>query len=332
MTADDDDPSATTIGVVGLGLLGRGIAACFLGYGMKVVGYARRQATHDEAEDYIDNAIGELVRHAVVNSSAPEQWRERYTPALDYEDLRDCDFIIESVAEDPQVKQEVFDQIEEVVATAAPIATNTSALPISLVQQGRQRPERFLGMHWAEPSYATRFLELVRGEQTWPEVMRRAEALARRVGKDPSIVQKDVPGFIVNRLGYAVYREAIHLAESGVADIETIDRSFRNAIGLWATMCGPFRWMDLTGGPALYAKAMSSVFGDLCNSSELSPLIQKLTDEDARGIVNGRGFYDYQQSDRDAWTRRLHDRVWAVRDLLSQSDPDLTEKESDTCD
>ena len=81
--------------------------------------------------------------------------------------------------------------------------------------------------------------------------MRALVWLAAAVGKEPCVVAKDVPAFIVNRIGYAMYREALNVLEMGVADAETIDRSVRNALGLWATMCGPFRWMDLSGGPAL---------------------------------------------------------------------------------
>jgi hypothetical protein len=126
--------------------------------------------------------------------------------------------------EDLDTKQEVFDAFEAVVDPAVPIASNTSALPISMLQQSRRHPGRFVGMHWAEPA------------------LERAAELTRRLDKDPCLVQRDVPGFIVNRLGYTMYREAVHLLETGVADVETIDRSFRNACGLWASLCGPFRW------------------------------------------------------------------------------------------
>ena len=112
-------------------------------------------------------------------------------------------------------------------------------------------------MHWAEPAYATRFLEIIQGEHSSEMVLKATMDLCRAVGKDPCIVRQDLPGFIANRLGYAMYREAAYLLERGVADVETIDGAFRNACGLWATFCGPFRWIDITGGPALYAKVMT---------------------------------------------------------------------------
>ncbi|MEX0643382.1 MAG: 3-hydroxyacyl-CoA dehydrogenase family protein [Pirellulales bacterium] len=309
--------STTTVAVVGLGLLGRGIAACLLGHGLRVVGFSRSNETHDVARRYIDEAIRELIEHAGFDSSLEEHWIERFTPAQDIEAIRGCDLVIESIDEDLLVKHAVFDRIESVIRNTVPVASNTSALPISVLQQGRRHPERFVGMHWAQPCHATQFLEIIRGDQTSDEAVRFVASFGRCVGKEPSIILKDVPGFIANRLGYAVHREALHLLEMGVADVETIDRSYRNAVGIWATLCGPFRWMDLNGGPALYAKAESAVVAELSTSRELSPIMKKLADEGSRGIVNGRGFYNYTKEEAEDWTKRLHERVWAIRRLTS---------------
>lgn len=257
-----------TVGVAGQGLLGRGITACLLGHGFRVIAFTRRQATHQEAQQYIARAIGDLVERAGFSPELLSQWPERYQPVTSLEPMAGCDFIIESVIEDMESKQEVFDRLEALAAPSVPIASNTSALPISHLQQGRRHPERFLGMHWAEPAHATRFLEIIRGCQTADVPFLAAAQLAKAIGKEPSLVQKDVPAFIVNRIGYAMYREALHVLEMGVADVETIDRSVRNALGLWATLCGPFRWMDLTGGPALYGKAIEGVLPTLCNAAE----------------------------------------------------------------
>jgi 3-hydroxybutyryl-CoA dehydrogenase len=151
-----------TVGVVGLGLLGRGIAACLLGHGFRVVAYTRRQATHDEARAYIERAIRDLVQHAGFAPELIDAWPERYTPVDTIQAVADCGFVIESVAEDQTVKRQVFDEIEAAVGRGVPIASNTSSLPITCLQQGRKQPDRLLGMHWAEPAHATRFLELIR--------------------------------------------------------------------------------------------------------------------------------------------------------------------------
>jgi 3-hydroxybutyryl-CoA dehydrogenase len=116
-------------------------------------------------------------------------------------------------------------------------------------------------------------------------------------------------------MAYAMYREALHLLETGVADAETIDRAFRNVCGLWSTLCGPFRWIDITGGPALYAKAMKGVLPTLSNASELPKMLEQMWQNGDRGTINGRGFYSYAPEDAQRWESLLHRHAWAVRDL-----------------
>ncbi len=313
--------SIETVGVAGLGLLGRGIAACFLSRGFRVIAFTRSESTHAEARRYIAQAIDELIEHAGFPPALAGEWDDRYRAVDSCKTMGDCDLVIESVVEDATAKREIFDQIEAVVAPGVPIASNTSALPISRLQADRRHPERFLGMHWAEPAHINRFLELIRGEQTADEPFDAVAEMARRIGKEPSLVQKDVPGFVVNRIGYAMYREAMNILESGIADAETIDRSVRNALGLWATMCGPLRWIDLTGGPALYAKAMEGVLPSLSNTTELPDTLKKLRDADARGIANGRGFYEYTEEEAAAWEELLLKHSWNVRKLVDEYFP-----------
>ena len=303
-----------TIGVVGLGFLGRGIAACLLAHDFKVVAFTTGDRdTFERAGAYITNALAEMVERAGYPADLIDDWQNRFVEAASLDEFAACEFVIESVPEDMDLKQSVFDRLEEVVAENIPIASNTSALPIGRLQQNRRNPKRFLGMHFAEPAYVTRFLELIRGPQTSEEAMQAAQDIAVRAGKEPCIVQKDLPGFIVNRIGYAMYREAIHLLEEGVGDAETIDRSCRNAFGLWASLCGPLRWIDITGGPALYAKAMAGVLPSLDNNTELPETMKAMMDRDDRGLANGRGFFTYQQGDEKLWEQRLHEQAWAVR-------------------
>ncbi len=308
--------SDVCIGVVGLGFLGRGIAACALGRGFTVVGYARNEREHAEARKAVGRCIGELVDRAGFPPALREEWSARYRPVTDWAPLADCALVIESVTEDAAVKASVFDHLEEVVGPDTVIASNTSALPIALLQNGRRRPERFVGMHWAEPAHASRFLELIRGGRTTDAAFEFVAGIARQLGKDPSLVRKDVPGFLVNRIGYAMYREALHLLETGVADAETIDRSFRNAAGLWASLCGPLRWIDLTGGPELYARAMAPVLPTLNSSTEVPAPLRRLAEEGARGIANGRGFYTYTPEEAQTWEERHREHAWKAIKLM----------------
>jgi 3-hydroxybutyryl-CoA dehydrogenase len=315
------------IGVAGLGLLGRGIAACFLAHGLPVIGFTTGERTYEGARSYISTAIRELITNAGFPESLEKEWPLRFTQTQSLSEFASCEFVIESVIEDMATKQDVFDQLEAAVSSQVPIASNTSGIPITVLQAKRKRPERFLGMHWAEPAYATRFLEIIRGGKTSELALAAAKELGRHVGKEPSIVQQDVPGFIVNRLGYAMYREALNLLEMGVADVETIDNAFRNSCGLWATLCGPFRWIDITGGPTLYAKVMQTILPTLSNSGELPKTIQRMLDNQDRGVLNGRGFYSYEPRDAAHWEALLHEHAWAVRRLQEHYYPLYTDKE-----
>ena len=310
-----------TIGVAGLGLLGRGIAACCMAYGFKVIAFSRRRETHEAAREYIAQAVDDLIKHAGMPPSLRDSWPERYVPATTFEEFAQCDLVIESVVEDLEIKQAVYDQIEAVVSSDVPIASNTSSLPIALLQKGRKHPNRFMGMHWAEPSHATRFMELIRGPETSESVFQAVAQLARQFGKDPSLVQKDVPAFVVNRIGYAMYREALHLLESGVADVETIDRSCRNAFGIWSALCGPFRLMDLTGGPALYGRIMARVLPDLNNDTALPPTMKAMVERNASGVIDSDGFYQYSEGDRELWEERLLEQAWKIRRMQEEVDP-----------
>jgi 3-hydroxybutyryl-CoA dehydrogenase len=118
-----------------------------------------------------------------------------------------------------------------------------------------------------------------------------------------------------------MYREAAYLVEQGVADVETVDRSFRNACGLWATMCGPFQWIDLTGGPALYAKGMQRVLPTLSNATDLPQLFADLADADAQGVANGEGFYRWTESGASEAETLFRQHAWNVRQLLNEYFP-----------
>lgn len=302
------------IAVVGLGLLGRGIAACLLANGFRVIACDRSQTSLYKALDAVGSAMRELAAQGAASDELPRTWHANYDATTSLAGLERADFVIESIVEDQDVKASLFDELEQIVGPAVPIASNTSAIPISTLQRHRLHPARFLGMHWAEPAHAARFLELIRGEQTSDDAFAQAVALAQQCRKEPSFVLKDVPGFVANRLGYAMYREALHLLQSGVADAETIDRSFRNSVGLWASFCGPFRWIDLTGGPELYAQAMAPVLPTLDATTLVAPALADLAAE-------RRGFFKYSEGETEAWEERLRQHAWEMKRLIDRERP-----------
>lgn len=296
------------VGVVGLGLMGQGICASLLVHGFDVVGYdissERRQSIQEGISDVLVDCDALSIK----------TWPSRFNCVDCYEAFAACDFVIESVPEKLETKQQTLECLEEVLAVDVPIATNTSALPITHLQSHCRVPHRIVGMHWAEPCHLTRFLEVIRGEQTDEVTIDKTVQLGKRLGKDPTVVRRDVPGFIVNRLAYAMYREAFWLLENEVADVETIDRAFVNAISVWANFAGPFRWMDLTGLPA-YAQVMDRLFPELSCGQEAPKLIRELLEQGARGIENGQGFYEYTPEDASQWQAKWRDNVQLLKQL-----------------
>jgi 3-hydroxybutyryl-CoA dehydrogenase len=312
------------VGVVGLGLLGRGITACLLAGGLNVIVFDRNQGIREELLSYLDATMNEIAEHRPAIAIQCNVWRQHLSWASDLQDLKQCDLVIESVSEMLSIKRELLVQLEQIVGAGVPLASNTSALPITELQRGLTHPERVVGMHWAEPAFATRFLELIGGEQTSAAVLESLDFFARSLGKEPSQVG-DLPGFIVNRLGYAMYREAMHLLESGVADPATIDRSYRNAAGLWASFCGPFRWIDITGGAELYARAMERVMPDLSRLEQVPNALQQQAELDRKAIASGggqaaTGFYNETPEQKKAWLELLHRQAWEIEGLRARMD------------
>lgn len=303
------------IGIVGLGLLGRGIATCLLAHGFSVRAYNRTARRAGAATDHIGEALREMVRRKALARGAAAHWRERFTLAGSPEELGDCPFVIESVKEDLDLKRALFRQLESAMRPGAVIASNTSSLPISTLQKGRRHPERIVGMHWGEPAEVMRYLEIIPGKRTSPETLRLTRRLGEACGKEPSTLNVDIRGFVSNRMMYAMMREAFYLVESGVADLETVDRSFRNDIGWWATIAGPFRWMDLTGIPA-YATVGEGLFPKLCNARKVSKVIRDVVARGGNGVSNAKGFYKYSKGSAGEWQRAWVDFTYDIAALV----------------
>ena len=313
-------PKIETVGLAGLGHLGCGVAACFLGHGYRLVAYDPLPSARQHAREYIALALRELVERAGFPASLHDTWPSRYTEAASLNDFAACQFFVESIIEDEAAKKKLFTQIEAVLPADAPVASNTSAIPISRLQEGCTHPERFLGMHWFQPAYVTRFLEVIRGAQTSDAVFAQAEALAWSLDKEPALGRKDIRGFVANRLGYAMFREALYLIDQGVADAETIDRTVRNASGWVAAISGPCRIMDRSGLP-LFAAVMHDLFPELSNATEIPASMRALLDSGAHGMASGRGFHEYQPGDLERWDKKFKEFAWEMRALTEKYAP-----------
>lgn len=300
-------------GVIGLGLMGHSIIACLLAAGHRVIGVTRDLKRHRGTRGHVRQLLRQMKREGLTRRD-PARLAARLTLSDDFADLAACGLVIESVIEDVAVKLETYRAVEGVVPATTIIGTNTSSIPVTLLQRGASHPERFVGIHWDEPAHVTRFMEIIAGEKTDPVVAKRVVAMAERWGKEPSLLRRDVRGFITNRISYAMFREACHLVDSGVATFEDVDRSLRNDVGWWMPFAGPFRYMDLMGVEAYY-RVMKGLLPELSNSPDVPAAMQQVIDSGGRGVTNGRGFYRYTKDEAEAWKKAFLNFNYEIRRL-----------------
>lgn len=309
------------IAVVGLGPLGRGIAACCLSRGFTVVGIDREEKHREELRSFLPEAAAHCLEAGVMEAADATQWDTRLKLSGDLAAIKNAGLVIEAIPETLPAKKILLQQMEQFIRAGVLIGSNTSAFPITELQDGCVHPERVFGMHWSSHGHVTRFLELTPGENTSAEAMKLAVKFAEQLGKEPAVLKKDIPGFLCNRIAYAMYREAVHLLESGVADAEAIEASFRNSVGLWAPMCGPLRVMDVMGGGAFYAESIKGVLPTMANSAELQPTLQSFIDQDAKGPKNNIGFFDYDEDEAAKWAERFTASILTTRKYQDQYIP-----------
>ncbi len=303
-------------GVVGMGLMGTSIAACLLGAGHSVTCVESDPEKLRSAPKRLLALLRDASRKKLFSEPASSLMK-RASISGDIASLAKADIVVESTVEDLGVKREVIRAVEEVVSSKALIGSNTSAIPVTDLQQGAKHPERILGLHWAEPANITRFMEIICGEATSTANANRAVRFARSWGKEPSLLRKDIRGFITNRIMYAMLREAFYLVEHGYATVADVDRSLRNDLGYWITFAGPFRFMDLTGIPA-YSAVMKDLLPDLNCSTEVPPLMQRVVDSGARGVSNAKGFYRYTPAQAKRWEELFMDFSHDIRRLAAK--------------
>lgn len=308
-------------GVVGLGLMGKSIVACLLSSGARVTGTDASPGACRSARAQVLAMLKEMRREKLLKIN-PLQAIRRLTIRSGFTAFSDCDVMIEAITEDLRSKRETLKKIECVVPPATLVASNTSAIPISNLQKRCRYPGRVIGMHWAEPAHVTRFMEIICGDETSTESAEKAAAMARKWGKEPSIVRKDVRGFITNRISYAMFREAFHLVESGVATVEDVDRSLRNDVGYWITFAGPFRYMDLMGIPA-YKTVMADLLPDLDCTKEVPNLMKQVVKSGAKGVSNGKGFYRYTPTQARRWQELFLRFNYEIRKLAIKYPEDI---------
>lgn len=293
--------------------MGHSIIACLLAAGHNVVGVTRRLANHPDTKPHVLALLRQMVKEGMLREK-PATLLKRLSLSEDFNDLAQCRIIIESIVEDVETKRKSYRTIEAIVEPTAIIGSNTSAIPITLLQRDAKHPERFVGIHWDEPAHITRFMEVIVGDETDKKYGREVVALAETWGKEPSLLKKDIRGFIANRVSYAMFREACHLVDSGVCTMEDVDRSLRNDVGWWMPFAGPFRYMDLMGATT-YGKVMKELLPELSASPEVPALMRRLMEGDDRGISTGKGFYSYTEEQAERWEKLFTKFNYEIRQL-----------------
>jgi 3-hydroxybutyryl-CoA dehydrogenase len=319
MDEQSRNPAALPAGVIGLGLMGTSIAACLLASGHRVIGVRREAAKLPAARERLTHHLAQMQAEGLL-AEPLEQVLARLELSSDYAALAPCRLVVESTIEELAAKHAVLRQAEAVLAPDAVIGSNTSAIPITLLQQGLAHPERCLGLHWAEPAHITRFLEIICGERTDPAVAEWVRDLSLAWGKEPGLLRRDLRGFITNRCFYALLREAFYLVDSGYCTVEDVDRSLRQDLGTWITFAGPFRFMDLTGIPA-YANVLRELWPELATTTAMPPTMQRMLDTGAQGTANACGFYPYTPAEAKAWEERFLQFSYDIRRLADQYRP-----------
>jgi 3-hydroxybutyryl-CoA dehydrogenase len=317
-------PREIPVGVVGLGFMGSSIVTCLLLAGHPVIAVAPLPIDLETAQTRIHDNLVQSFEQEICQEK-PEYYLKTLTITEDYHLLKDTLLVIECTLEDIRIKKQVYQSIENVVSDHTIITSNTSAIPISLLQQETRVPSRFFGLHWAEPSHTTRFLEIICGDISDPEKAEWLYKLSHYWAKEPTLVRKDIRGFITNRLMYALFREAFYLVENGYASIEDVDRACRNNAGYWMTLVGCFRWMDLTGVPAYHA-VMKDLFPTLHNGTEVPKLIDDVVKTGGKGILNAQGFYDYTPEEARLWRETYEEFSYDIRRLALKYPVDVVKK------
>ncbi|SMG52303.1 3-hydroxybutyryl-CoA dehydrogenase [Marivirga sericea] len=277
-----------SIGIVGAGTMGSGIAQMSAMAGYKTTIFDIQEAALDKAKTAVTKNLDKGIDKGKVNSVQKEACLANISFISDLEELK-ADVIIEAVVEKLQVKIDIFSQLEKINSDKTILATNTSSIPITQIGAGLQKPERLVGMHFFNPAHIMKLVEVISGAATNPEIAATTKSLAEKMGKK-AVMAKDSPGFIVNRVARHFYVESLKIAEENVANFEQIDRLVESS----GFKMGPFRLMDLIGVDTNFS-VTKSMFESFYHDSKFRPsrIQQQKVDAGHHGRKSGKGFYDY---------------------------------------
>jgi 3-hydroxyacyl-CoA dehydrogenase len=309
--------SIQTVAVLGLGTMGHGIAQTFAVGGFAVRCYdelpSARATLHDRARVNLQR----MAEAGIVPAPAIDPSLARLTVcASEGEAAGPAQFVVEAVAEDLGVKQDLFARVEPLVAPETILASNSSSYPISQTADRLERPERTVLTHWFNPPHIVPVVEVVPGRRTSEETTRTTVELHERIGKTAVRINKEVPGFLVNRVQVALFREVWDLLERGIASAEEIDRAIRGSMGLRLAALGPLQILDFAGLD-ITGRVYENLAPDLRADAELPPRVQALVEQGHFGVKAGKGFFDWPAEAAEA-ARARRDRLYLALVKLLQ--------------
>jgi len=289
------------IGVIGLGLMGHGIAQVFASAGFTV-------NVFDAAEDALRNAVPRVLEN-LKQLGADESGASRIVCFSTLKDaVAECGFIVECVAENLDLKRQIFADLEDAARTDAILASNTSVIPISDIVGNCRTRERMVGTHWWNPPYLVPLVEVIETPWTIPDVVHRTMCLHREIGKTPVHVKKDIPGFIGNRLQHALWREAISLVDRGICDAETIDQVVKTSFGPRLAVLGPMENIDLVGVDLTIA-IHEAVLPSLDQSTAPASILFSHKHEGKVGMAVNEGFYSWTDEQKSELRRKISETL-----------------------
>ncbi len=283
-------PIYKTIGIVGAGAMGRGIAQIAAQAGSQVKLFDIQAAAATQAAESLSAQWGKLVEKSKITQAQATDYQQRIHACSALQDLSDCDLVIEAVVERLDVKQTLLSEIEALVQPTAVLATNTSSLSVTAIAAALKRPAQFAGFHFFNPVPLMKVVEVIAGLKTARAVCDDLASFAQQMGHQ-AVQAQDTPGFIVNHAGRAYGTEALRIASEGIADFATIDRILRDQVGF---KLGPFELLDLTALDVSHP-VMEAIYKQYYDEPRYRPSVitaQRL----AGGVVGkkvGEGFYKY---------------------------------------
>ena len=289
MTENEAVQAIHTVGVLGCGLMGSGIAQVCAQAGYRTIVREVDDALLTKGLGRVEAFLTQGVERQKLTGPEKDETLARLSGTTTVEDLAGCDLVIEAVVEDLEVKKELFVALDRVVGSDTIFASNTSSLCITEMASVTSRPNQFLGLHFFSPVPIMKMVEVIRGLSTSDETYRRGYAFAQSLGKEP-VTAPDRPGFIVNRLLIPYLLDAVRAFEAGLGTVEDIDKSM--TLGCGHPM-GPFRLLDFVGldTTCYIANIMFDEFRDPAFATP--PLLKRMVLAGRLGRKSGQGFYEY---------------------------------------